>query len=156
MKVLFVCLGNICRSPTAEAVLKYQLAEAGIKDVQVDSAGTAAYHIGSSPDPRAIKAGRLRGYDLSGLRARQIQPEDFVLFDLILAMDENNLSNILNVKPEHSISSIHLASDFSELTFKNVPDPYYGDSSDFKEVIDLCESIAQGVIAHYRQRLKND
>lgn len=149
MRVLFVCLGNICRSPTAEAVLNKLISDAGIADITVDSAGTAAYHVGSSPDSRAVSAGERLGYDFSGLKARQLQQQDFSQFDFILAMDEENLINIKKLEPANSIAKVQLASDFSSSGFLSVPDPYYGGSSGFGQVLDMCESIARGIVDYH-------
>ena len=151
MKVLFVCLGNICRSPTAEAVLRQKLEQQSIHSVEVDSAGTAGYHIGNPPDERAIAAGKAKGYALSSLSARQLSVEDFNEFDLILAMDEANLRDIHHIQPKGSLATVAMASSFSEQSFINVADPYYGDAQGFYDVIQQCESIALGIIEHYKQ-----
>lgn len=150
MNVLFVCLGNICRSPTAEAVLKSKLKEAGFYDISVDSAGTANYHIGKSPDPRTITAGRLRGYDLTELKARQVCEDDFYRFDLILAMDRANLANLEILTPVSPKAQLQLALSFTKEDIDEVPDPYYGGEEGFNQVIDLCEEIADGVIQHLK------
>lgn len=151
MKVLFVCLGNICRSPTAEAVLRKKAEDSGADGLIVDSSGTAAYHVGNSPDSRAMSAGKKRGYSFTGLRARQLQASDFEEFDFILAMDEENLSNIQKIKPAQCRASVQLASSFSDESFRSVPDPYYGGASGFEEVLDMCESISAGIIAHFNE-----
>ncbi|MEI6871666.1 MAG: low molecular weight protein-tyrosine-phosphatase [Verrucomicrobiota bacterium] len=131
--VLIVCMGNICRSPTAEAVLRSSIAEAGLA-IQVDSAGTENYHIGRTPDPRSIAHARRRGYELGGLRARQVVPEDFLRFDLILAADEMNLSVLKRLCP---IAYRHKLALF--LGNQPLPDPYYGESNGFEQVLDLVE-----------------
>lgn len=149
MKVLFVCLGNICRSPTADAVLTSMAADREVKGLTVDSAGTAAYHVGSAPDPRAVSKGRSHGYDLSSLRARQVRDSDFDEFDLILAMDKANLADLKLRKPADCRARVEMASEFSSLDFQDVPDPYYGGDDGFEHVIRLCESIGEGVLAWY-------
>ncbi|EAR09764.1 low molecular weight protein-tyrosine-phosphatase [Reinekea blandensis] len=146
MKLLFVCLGNICRSPTAHGVMVKQLADARIDFVEVDSAGTAAYHIGNPPDSRTQAAAERRGYDLSGLRARQVTPEDFYEFDYIFAMDESNLNDLQQLQPEESKARLLLALAFSAERGSTVPDPYYGGEKGFDDVLDLCETLSQDII----------
>jgi protein-tyrosine phosphatase len=141
LKILFVCLGNICRSPTVEGVARL-LAQAEFPQLplQFDSAGTASYHIGDSPDPRTQRAARLRGYDLSGLRARQLCDADFEHFDLLLAMDEENLKDMRAVAPARAHDRTRLFLSYSpELNVKAVPDPYYGGPEGFETVLDLAE-----------------
>lgn len=142
VRVLFVCLGNICRSPTAHGVFQRLINESGLGDqVQVDSAGTAAWHEGKAPDSRSTKHAKARGYDLSALRARQAVTEDFERFDYILAMDEENLSNLSNIAPEHFQGKLMLLLDFIALAQgQSVPDPYYDSESGFENVLDLVES----------------
>lgn len=146
MKILFVCLGNICRSPTAHGVLEQKLSDAGIDWVSVDSAGTAAYHIGKAPDQRTQQAALAGGYDLSSLRARQATAKDFNEFDYILAMDTENLRNLKSLQPADSKAQLSLALDFTDSNLKAVPDPYYGGEDGFKQVLSLCEAIADGII----------
>jgi protein-tyrosine phosphatase len=145
--VLFVCLGNICRSPTAEGVLRAIAAREypGLV-LQVDSAGTADYHVGEPPDRRTIAAARRRGYDLAGLRARQVQPEDFNRFDHVLAMDRANLAALERLRPGDASARLALFLEFAPDSVPEVPDPYYGGVEDFERVLDLCESGARGLL----------
>ncbi|MBS0377624.1 MAG: low molecular weight phosphotyrosine protein phosphatase [Proteobacteria bacterium] len=154
MKVLFICLGNICRSPTAEGVLRSIAArEAADLELEIDSAGTAGYHVGAAPDPRTSAAAARRGYDLSALRARVVEPEDFQRFDLILAMDEDNLRTLRRRAPATGRAHLQLYMEFApELEVREVPDPYYGGPNGFEEVLDLVEHAARGLIRHLRQR----
>lgn len=154
VKVLFVCLGNICRSPTAEAVLRVLAArEAPELALEVDSAGTAAYHVGQPPDPRTRAAAARRGYDLSELRARTVEPADFERFDLILAMDRENLKALRRRAPSYTHERLRLFLEFApEAVPEDVPDPYYGGPNGFEEVLDLVETATRGLLAHLRQR----
>lgn len=147
-RILFVCLGNICRSPTAEAVFKKQLDEAGLTDqVVVDSCGTGAWHVGHSPDQRTITAAAKRGYDLSELRARKLVAEDFKRFDYILAMDTRNLADILKKAPSDFGGKIQLFLDYApQSNVIEVPDPYYGGDQGFERVLDLVEQASQGLL----------
>lgn len=150
MRILFVCLGNICRSPTAEAVFRQLLtrAPAGLR-VEVDSAGIGDWHIGEPPDERAQAAARRRGLDMSTLRARQIVHEDFALFDLILAMDRQNLTELRRRAPVQYRDRVRLFLEFApELEAHDVPDPYYGGEAGFEEVLDLAEQAARGLLRH--------
>ena len=150
MRILFVCLGNICRSPTAEAVFRQLLARspAGLR-VEVDSAGIGDWHIGEPPDERAQAAARRRGLDMSTLRARQIVHEDFALFDLILAMDRQNLTELRRRAPVQYRDRVRLFLEFApELEAHDVPDPYYGGEAGFEEVLDLAEQAARGLLRH--------
>lgn len=148
MKVLLVCLGNICRSPTAEGVLRALAArEAPQLALRADSAGTANYHIGAPPDPRTLAAARRRGYDLSDLRARQVQAADFTAFDLLLAMDEDNLAGLRAQAPSGTHPRLKMFLEFApELGRLDVPDPYYGTARDFDLVVDLVERGARGLL----------
>jgi len=144
MKLLFVCLGNICRSPSAEAVMASTLKIKGIEGIEVDSAGTAAYHIGNPPDPRSQSAAKARGIEMSHLRARQVSTSDFLEFDYILAMDAQNLQDLLDVKPNGSKAKVELFLDqYGTTNVKEVPDPYYGGEAGFEFVLDLLEDACQ-------------
>ncbi len=156
MKILFVCLGNICRSPTAEAVFRAVAArEAPELTIEVDSAGTAGYHIGEPPDARTRQAASRRGYDMSPLRARIVEPHDFDVFDLILAMDRENLNVLHHRAPAHARDRVRLFLEFApEATVTEVPDPYYGGPNGFEEVLDLVEAATQGLLQHLRQRAR--
>jgi protein-tyrosine phosphatase len=156
MKILFVCLGNICRSPTAEAVFRAVAArEAPELTIEVDSAGTAGYHIGEPPDARTRQAASRRGYDMSPLRARIVEPHDFEVFDLILAMDRENLNVLHHRAPAHARDRVRLFLEFApEATVTEVPDPYYGGPNGFEEVLDLVEAATQGLLQHLRQRAR--
>ena len=154
-RVLFVCLGNICRSPTAHGVFQHCVDQAGLSDlIQVDSAGTAAYHVGNSPDPRSMAAARQRGYDLSPLRARQAVEEDFEQFDYILAMDQSNLGNLQRLQPGHYAGHLGLFLEFAkQFDEVEVPDPYYGGDEGFGHVLDLVEAASEGLLAQIRREL---
>ena len=154
MKVLFVCLGNICRSPTAEAVLRHVAAQSAAEiDWLVDSAGTHGYHAGAPPDPRTVAAARRRGIDMSNMRARVFEYTDFHRFDLVLAMDEVNLAHLEAMRPEDARAELGLLMDFApRLGRRDVPDPYYGGHKGFEEVLDLVEVAVDGLIAEARAR----
>ena len=142
-RVLLVCMGNICRSPTAEEVLRVHARRAGLT-IEFDSAGTENYHIGDPPDARSIHHAKSRGYDLTGLRARQVQAHDFHSFDLILAADALNLRELRRRCPEEHQSRLRLFLDDMAL-----PDPYYGESDDFEKVLDLVEKQAVLLVARW-------
>jgi protein-tyrosine phosphatase len=154
-RVLFVCMGNICRSPTAEAVFRHYVAEAGLADrIASDSAGTLDYHVGEPPDPRAQVAARRRGYDLSNLRGRQVSHWDFAEFDYVLAMDETNLRTLERQCPPQYSYKLKLLMEFSAGTkTRDVPDPYYGGPRGFEEVLDMVEQAAQGLLRHLRAQI---
>ena len=156
LSVLMVCMGNICRSPTAEGVLRGRLQAAGLAQaVQVDSAGTLGSHAGEAPDPRARQYALARGVDLSGLRARRVSAADFDRFQLILAMDEDNLLQLERLRPAHHPNRPRLLLDFAQRYAgqREVPDPYYGAPDGFDRVLDLVEDACEGLLAHLRQRL---
>jgi protein-tyrosine phosphatase len=154
VRILFVCLGNICRSPTAEAVLRHLAArEAPRLQVEIDSAGTADYHVGAAPDPRSQRAALRRGIDISGLRARQVTAQDFLRFDLILAMDRENLRDLEAMKPERAHAALKLFMEYApSLGVLEVPDPYYRDAGGFEEVLDLTKAAARGLLAELLER----
>jgi len=154
MRVLFVCLGNICRSPTAEAVLRHKLDEAGLSDrIEVDSAGTGDWHVGKSPDSRTRQAAQRRGYDLSALRGRQVSVSDFTRFDLILAMDNSNLEHLRRLRPGKAAAELDLFLRRYELALDEVPDPYYGGEEGFEQVLDLLEQACDALLRELRGRL---
>ncbi len=149
--VLFVCLGNICRSPTAEAVFRKKVAEAGL-DVHIDSAGTHGYHIGSPPDKRSQQAGIARGYRFDKLKCRRVESDDFGRFDYILAMDESNLKNLKNMAESEHHNKIALFLSYANSDETEVPDPYYGGQRGFELVLDLIEEASDGLITHIKQQ----
>lgn len=140
MRILFVCTGNICRSPTADGLARHLAAQHRLAQFEFDSAGTHGYHTGDAPDERAQRAARRRGYDLSGLRARPVQDADFDHFDLILAMDKGHMVWLQRRCPPALRHKLALFLSYSERwRDQDLPDPYYGDSSDFELVLDMCE-----------------
>jgi len=155
VSVLFVCMGNICRSPTAQGVFERLVAEHRLADViEIDSAGTHAYHVGDRPDERASAAALQRGIDLSSQKARRVSPEDFNRFDYVLAMDRDNYEILAASCPTELQSRIRLFLEFApeELLLREVPDPYYGGPSGFERVLDLIEEASEGLLAHIRQQ----
>ena len=154
MRILFVCLGNICRSPTAEAVFRQQLRAAGLDtQVVVDSAGTSDWHVGKPADTRTRLAAQRRGYDMTALRGRQVQVEDFSRFDLILAMDASNLAELQALQPADSHAELDLYLRRYQLALDEMPDPYYGGEEGFEHVLDLAEQAAACLLAEVRGRL---
>lgn len=155
VSVLFVCLGNICRSPTAEAVFRRRVADAGLEArIHIDSAGTGDWHIGKAPDPRASAAAAQRGYQLDRLRARQVSAEDFHRFDLILAMDDNNLADLQALRPADDDALLARFLDvLGEDGPHEVPDPYYGGDDGFDHVLNLVEKASDLWLERLRERL---
>jgi protein-tyrosine phosphatase len=150
--VLFICMGNICRSPTAEAVFRDIVRREGQGlDIRIDSAGTHAYHVGEPPDSRAIEAARRRGIAMQDLRARVVTRDDFLHFDLLLAMDEDNLAHLARLAPVGQRDRIRLFLDYAPAAgLREVPDPYYGGETGFEQVLDLVEEAARGLLVALR------
>ena len=155
VKVLFVCMGNICRSPTAHGVFRALVEKAGLTgDIDIDSAGTHAYHVGNPPDRRAQATARERGIDLSDLVARRVMAEDFDVFDYVVAMDQDNYISLSEICPDRHLDKIHLFMDFAmQMRTREVPDPYYGGPAGFERVFDLVEAASEGLLRDIRQRL---
>jgi protein-tyrosine phosphatase len=159
-RVLFICMGNICRSPTAHGVFaRYLRDHAPDLDVEVDSAATHDYHVGSPPDPRSIAAAARRGVDLRSQRARLLSTADFQRYDLIVAMDRLNRAVLLDRSPPAYHDRVRLLMEFAGLTATNdeqldVPDPYYGGAVGFEQVLDLVEQAAEGLLMEIRARMK--
>jgi protein-tyrosine phosphatase len=151
MRILFVCLGNICRSPTAEAVMRGLVAEAGLDgEVEVESAGTGSWHLGDPPDPRAVAAAAERGVELDGA-ARQVTEADFERFDLLIAMDRSNRDGLLRLAPdEDARGRVRLLSDFGDGGPADVPDPYYGGEEGFAEVLGIVERRCTALLDEIR------
>jgi len=159
MRILFVCMGNICRSPTAEGVFRRLVqAEAPELEIFIDSAGTHGYHRGQPPDERAQAAALARGIDLGALRARQVESDDFESFDLILAMDEANLSALRRRCPQPLRERVQLFMEYAKArAVREVPDPYYGGANGFEQVLDLVEDASRGLLeALQAQRSRSD
>ena len=145
-RVLFVCSGNICRSPTAEGVFRHLVERAGLADeIETESAGIGNWHIGDPPDPRACAAAKARGYDLERLRASQVSAKDFERFDLLIAMDRTHLRDLERLRPDGARGRARLFVD------RDVPDPYYGTTEDFERVLDLIEAGAKALLAEIRE-----
>lgn len=157
-RVLFVCMGNICRSPTAEGVFRRLVEQQGLAgQIIVDSAGTHDYHIGDAPDARSQAAAAHRGYDLSDLRARQVMRDDFSTFDYVLAMDEANLGLLQQQCPDDCRKRLKLFLEFADDgALREVPDPYYGGAQGFEQVLDLVEQAAQGLLRDINKNYKNN
>lgn len=151
-RILFFCMGNICRSPTAEGVMRAKLEAAGLS-VEVDSAGTHGYHVGEPPDERSQRHAARRGYDLSPLRARKLEARDFERFDLVLGMDAENLAHAERLCPPAQRHRLKLLMDYApHAGSAHVPDPYYGGAAGFEEVLDLVEAACDGLVASLRPR----
>jgi protein-tyrosine phosphatase len=155
-RVLFVCTGNICRSPTAEGVFRRFVEQAGLEDrIGMDSAGTHGYHVGEPPDPRSQAAASARGYDLSGLRARRFAREDFSRFDLVLAMDRDHHAILSRFAPAGAGHKLRMLMEFARRSgVDEVPDPYYGAPDGFELVLNLVEDAAEGLLDHLRQGIE--
>jgi protein-tyrosine phosphatase len=147
MRILFVCLGNICRSPTAEGVTRALIADSELDgDIEVESAGTGGWHMGDPPDPRSVAAAAERGVELEG-EARQVGPEDFERFDLLVAMDRSNRDELLNLAPdEDARKKVRLLRELGEGVDEDVPDPYYGGEEGFAEVVEIIERNCRALI----------
>lgn len=146
-KVLFVCLGNICRSPTAEAVFRARARDAGL-DVHIESAGTSGWHVNEPPDSRAVEAGEEWGYSFAGQASRKVTRADFGEFDYILGMDQKNMQALTDICPEKYLPKIKLFLDYApDISTREVPDPYYGDADGFDLVLNLIEAASDGLIA---------
>jgi len=157
INVLFVCMGNICRSPTAEGVFRQVVENSGLSsEISIDSAGTHAYHVGEQPDSRAQASARKRGIDLSSQRARKVQHNDFSSFDYILAMDADNHAELLqlaNGSADGSADNLHMFLKFSRnFDERDVPDPYYGGDQGFEHVLNLVEDASLGLLEHIRKQ----
>ena len=156
MKILFVCMGNICRSPTAEGIFRHKVEQAGLAEqVFIDSAGTTSHHSGESPDPRSVEAAASAGYDLGAQRARGVTDHDFAEFDKIVAMDKQNMKNLLSRCPEEYQYklSLLLQQYAPETGYEEVPDPYYGGQNGFKVVIDLVEQACTALLEQVEREL---
>ena len=155
IKVLFVCMGNICRSPTAEGVFRHIVSKSDLaKQVHTDSAGTHAFHVGEPPDRRSQSTAESRGIDISDLRARRVADDDFETFDYIIAMENDNLAGLLNQCPDEHKDKVHLFLGFAEqVTESEVPDPYYGGQNGFVRVFDMVEAASNGLLADINSRL---
>jgi protein-tyrosine phosphatase len=154
VKVLFVCMGNICRSPTAHGVFRALVENEGLSQaIEIDSAGTHAYHVGSAPDRRAQATAQERGIDISDLVARRVEPDDFDLFDFVVAMDQDNYMSLSEICPDQHVDKIYMFMDFADhMRTREVPDPYYGGASGFDRVFDLVEAASEGLLQEIRQR----
>jgi protein-tyrosine phosphatase len=154
ISVLFCCMGNICRSPTAEAVFRARVAEAGLSElILIDSSGTHDYHIGDAPDARTQRAARQRGYDMSNLRGRQVEVADFTRFDYVLAMDNANMAILHQICPPAQRDRLGLFLEYaSKHPEREVPDPYYGGADGFERVLDMVEDAAAGLLQHIQKQ----
>jgi protein-tyrosine phosphatase len=154
VSVLFICMGNICRSPTAEGVFRHFVEEAGLAErISVDSAGTHAYHVGEPPDRRSSAAAERRGISLDGIRARRFDDEDFDRFDYILAMDRDNLAILTGQCAREHRHKIRLFLEFAPGREDEVPDPYYGGGAGFERVLDLVDAASRGLLETLRRNL---
>lgn len=156
LRILFVCMGNICRSPTAHGVFRKLVVEHGLTHrIEIDSAGTHAYHVGEQPDRRARQTARERGIEIDDLRARLVERADFDLFDYVVAMDQDNYRNLERLCPTGRETKLKLFMEFApELRVRDVPDPYYGGQNGFDQVFDLVEAAARGLLSELMLRLR--
>ena len=153
ISILFVCMGNICRSPTAEGVFRHHVVAAGLDGhIEIDSAGTHAYHVGEPPDRRARAAAERRGISLDGIRARRVQPDDFEHFHYIIAMDHDNLAILEEQAEDGHRDKLRLFLEFSSGREREVPDPYYGGVTGFERVLDLVEDASRGLLEELRSK----
>jgi len=154
VQVLFVCMGNICRSPTAHGVFRNMVIDEGLSDlIEIDSAGTHAYHVGNPPDTRAQQTANSRGIDLSDLRARQARSEDFDEFDYVIAMDKDNYHSLKLISPKGKLDRLYMFLDFApSIRKREVPDPYYGGPEGFETVFDMVDAASRGLLADIRQK----
>lgn len=154
IRVLFICMGNICRSPTAHGVFRELVKHEGLDNrIEIDSAGTHAYHVGKRPDQRSQQTARTHGIDLSDLRARQVAVDDFHAYDYIVAMDQDNYMALSQICPDGLHDKMYLLMDFApEMRTREVPDPYYGGASGFERVFDLVDVAARGLLEELRIR----
>ena len=153
IKVLFVCMGNICRSPTAEGVFRHMVKQLSAEqEILIDSAGTHAYHVGNPPDARAQDAALKRDIDLSSQRARRVCADDFIEFDYVIAMDESNQYDLLSICPTGYENRVHLFLNFADGDETEVPDPYYGQGRGFEIVLNLVENASDGLLKHINKR----
>lgn len=154
VKVLFVCLGNICRSPSAEGVFRQLVGQAGLADrIHIDSCGTGNWHVGKAPDARALAAARQRGIDISDLRARQITEQDLDRYDYVLVMDRQNLADVKDLWHQNGGTEPALFLSFGTSSHKEVPDPYYGGEEGFEQVLDLIQDAGEGLLNDIRERI---
>ncbi|MGE4062394.1 MAG: low molecular weight protein-tyrosine-phosphatase [Rhodospirillaceae bacterium] len=155
-RVLFVCTGNICRSPTAEGVFRHLIAEAGLGHaIESASAGTHGYHIGEPPDPRSVAAAKRRGFDLSAQRARKVRADDFHTYDLILAMDRDHFAHLESLRPNNARAEVKLFLEYhSDAKHRDVPDPYYGGPDGFEQVLDMIEHASKVLLGQIAASLK--
>ena len=154
VSVLFVCLGNICRSPTAEGVFRKQVASAGLEQqIRIDSCGTGDWHIGKGPDERAVTAAGRIGIDISGLRARQFEAEDLDRFDYVLVMDRQNLADVKEIWHQNGGTVPQLFLDFADFDDQEVPDPYFGADDGFQHVLELIHQAGEGLLNDIRGKL---
>lgn len=156
--VLFVCTGNICRSPTAEGVFRDLVTKAGMEDLfHIDSAGTGGWHQGDPPDHRSVVTARNRGVDISGLRARQLIADDYSVFHMLIALDRSHLEHMQAYKPANSSARMSLLMSHADIKIMDdVPDPYYGGASDFEKAYDLIEAGAEGLFAKLRRQIEGN
>ena len=149
VKVLFICMGNICRSPTAEGVFRHKVEQENLESqISIDSAGTHAYHVGNPPDGRAQDAALKRNINLSKQRARRVEVEDFTTFDYVISMDQSNKEDLLSICPTDYEDRVHLFLDFANSEETEVPDPYYGQGRGFEIVLNLVEDASEGLLKH--------
>jgi protein-tyrosine phosphatase len=154
ISILFVCMGNICRSPTAEGVFRHHVSAAGLDAlIEIDSAGTHAYHVGEPPDRRARAAAERRGISLDSIRARRVQADDYARFDYIIAMDQDNLEILAEQAEEGHREKLRLFLEFSTGPEREVPDPYYGGATGFERVLDLVEDASRGLLEEVRRKM---